>query len=36
MEQDHVVPPMPQPKERVADRKYDPVVWLGNKLFKRK
>jgi succinate dehydrogenase / fumarate reductase, iron-sulfur subunit len=22
-------------KERVADRKYDPVVWLGNKLFKR-
>ena len=23
-------------KERVADRKYDPVVWLGNKLFRRK
>ena len=23
-------------KERVVDRKYDPVVWLGNKLFKRK
>jgi succinate dehydrogenase / fumarate reductase iron-sulfur subunit len=22
-------------KERVADRKYDPIVWLGNKLFKR-
>lgn len=22
-------------KERVADRKYDPVVWLGNKLFRR-
>jgi succinate dehydrogenase / fumarate reductase, iron-sulfur subunit len=22
-------------KERVADRKYDPVVWLGNKLFHR-
>jgi succinate dehydrogenase iron-sulfur subunit len=22
-------------KERVVDRKYDPVVWLGNKLFKR-
>ncbi|CRK55750.1 Succinate dehydrogenase iron-sulfur protein [Alloactinosynnema sp. L-07] len=22
-------------KERVADRRYDPVVWLGNKLFKR-
>jgi len=22
-------------KERVADRKYDPVVWLGNKLFNR-
>lgn len=21
-------------KERVADRKYDPVVWLGNKLFR--
>ena len=23
-------------KERVADRKYDPVVWLGNKLFPRR
>ena len=23
-------------KERVADRKYDPVVWLGNKLLRRK
>ncbi|MBP2331039.1 succinate dehydrogenase / fumarate reductase iron-sulfur subunit [Kibdelosporangium banguiense] len=22
-------------KERVAGRRYDPVVWLGNKLFKR-
>ena len=22
-------------KERVADKKYDPIVWLGNKLFKR-
>src|SRR4029077_5819555 len=22
-------------KERVADKKYDPVVWLGNKLFRR-
>jgi succinate dehydrogenase / fumarate reductase iron-sulfur subunit len=22
-------------KERVADRKYDPLVWLGNKIFKR-
>jgi succinate dehydrogenase / fumarate reductase, iron-sulfur subunit len=22
-------------KERVADRKYDPVVWLGNKLFRK-
>jgi succinate dehydrogenase / fumarate reductase iron-sulfur subunit len=22
-------------KERVVDRKYDPVVWLGNKLFQR-
>jgi succinate dehydrogenase / fumarate reductase iron-sulfur subunit len=22
-------------KERVTDRKYDPVVWLGNKLFRR-
>src|SRR3984885_7564104 len=22
-------------KERVADGKYDPVVWLGNKLFRR-
>jgi succinate dehydrogenase / fumarate reductase iron-sulfur subunit len=23
-------------KERAADRKYDPVVWLGDKLFRRK
>lgn len=23
-------------KERAADRKYDPVVWLGNKLFRRR
>ncbi|MFD0360436.1 succinate dehydrogenase/fumarate reductase iron-sulfur subunit [Nocardia sp. GCM10030253] len=22
-------------KERVADKKYDPLVWLGNKLFRR-
>ncbi|GAA1216857.1 succinate dehydrogenase/fumarate reductase iron-sulfur subunit [Prauserella alba] len=22
-------------KERVADRRYDPIVWLGNKIFKR-
>ncbi|MFD1812993.1 succinate dehydrogenase/fumarate reductase iron-sulfur subunit [Rhodococcus gannanensis] len=22
-------------KERVADRRYDPLVWLGNKLFRR-
>ena len=22
-------------KERVADTKYDPIVWLGNKLFRR-
>lgn len=22
-------------KERVADAKYDPIVWLGNKLFRR-
>src|SRR5437899_2277356 len=22
-------------KERAADRKYDPVVWLGNQLFRR-
>jgi succinate dehydrogenase / fumarate reductase iron-sulfur subunit len=22
-------------KERVADRRYDPIVWLGNKLFNR-
>src|SRR5699024_8316203 len=22
-------------KERVADKRYDPIVWLGNKLFKR-
>ncbi|WP_367130880.1 succinate dehydrogenase/fumarate reductase iron-sulfur subunit [Saccharothrix sp. HUAS TT1] len=23
-------------KERVADRRYDPLVWLGNKLFRNK
>jgi succinate dehydrogenase / fumarate reductase iron-sulfur subunit len=23
-------------KERVVDRKYDPVVWLGSKIFKRR
>ncbi|OLR95193.1 succinate dehydrogenase/fumarate reductase iron-sulfur subunit [Actinokineospora bangkokensis] len=23
-------------KERVADRRYDPIVWLGNKLFRRR
>jgi succinate dehydrogenase / fumarate reductase, iron-sulfur subunit len=23
-------------KERVADKKYDPIVWLGDKLFKRR
>lgn len=23
-------------KERVVDRKYDPIVWLGDKLFRRK
>jgi succinate dehydrogenase / fumarate reductase, iron-sulfur subunit len=23
-------------KERVVDRKYDPVVWLGDKLFRRR
>ncbi|SHK24481.1 succinate dehydrogenase / fumarate reductase iron-sulfur subunit [Pseudonocardia thermophila] len=22
-------------KERVVDRKYDPLIWLGNKIFKR-
>ena len=22
-------------KERVVDRKYDPLVWLGNKIFRR-
>ena len=22
-------------KERVADRKYDPIVWLGSKIFRR-
>ena len=22
-------------KERVVDRRYDPIVWLGNKLFRR-
>jgi succinate dehydrogenase subunit B (EC 1.3.5.1) len=23
-------------KERAVDRKYDPVIWLGNKLFRRR
>ncbi|HEX6342667.1 succinate dehydrogenase/fumarate reductase iron-sulfur subunit [Umezawaea sp.] len=23
-------------KERVADRKYDPIVWLGSKIFRRR
>jgi succinate dehydrogenase / fumarate reductase iron-sulfur subunit len=23
-------------KERVVDRRYDPVVWLSSKLFRRK
>ena len=23
-------------KERVADRKYDPIVWLGDKLFRKR
>lgn len=22
-------------KERAADRKYDPLVWLGNKIMRR-
>ena len=30
---DNAIIPM---KERVADRKYDPVVWLGNILFRRR
>lgn len=30
---DNAIIPM---KERVADRRYDPVVWLGNKLFRRR
>ncbi|MEE2035279.1 succinate dehydrogenase/fumarate reductase iron-sulfur subunit [Rhodococcus chondri] len=29
---DNAIIPM---KERVADRRYDPIVWLGNKLFRR-
>ena len=29
---DNAIIPM---KERVVDRKYDPVVWLGEKIFKR-
>jgi succinate dehydrogenase / fumarate reductase iron-sulfur subunit len=29
---DNAIIPM---KERVADRKYDPVVWLGEKIFRR-
>ena len=30
---DNAIIPM---KERVVDRKYDPVVWLGNKIGRRK
>ena len=30
---DNAIIPM---KERVVDRKYDPLVWLGNKLFRRR
>ncbi len=30
---DNAIIPM---KERVVDRKYDPVVWLGTKLFRRR
>ncbi len=30
---DNAIIPM---KERVADRKYDPIVWLGDKLFRRR
>ena len=29
---DNAIIPM---KERVAGRRYDPAVWLGNKLFRR-
>ena len=29
---DNAIIPM---KERVVDRKYDPVVWLGSKIFRR-
>jgi succinate dehydrogenase / fumarate reductase iron-sulfur subunit len=29
---DNAIIPM---KERVAGHRYDPVVWLGNKLFRR-
>ncbi|MFC0451943.1 succinate dehydrogenase/fumarate reductase iron-sulfur subunit [Rhodococcus jostii] len=29
---DNAIIPM---KERVVDRRYDPIVWLGNKLFRR-
>ncbi len=29
---DNAIIPM---KERVAGRRYDPIVWLGNKLFRR-
>src|SRR6476469_9809714 len=29
---DNAIIPM---KERVVDRKYDPLVWLGSKLFRR-
>ena len=30
---DNAIIPM---KERVVDRRYDPVVWLGNQLFRRR
>ncbi len=30
---DNAIIPM---KERVVDRRYDPIVWLGNKLFRRR
>ena len=29
---DNAIIPM---KERVVDREYDPLVWLGNKIFRR-
>ena len=34
--QDHRQRPHSHMKERVVDRKYDPIVWLGDKLFRRK